>query len=175
MTRAHITIDGTLIVTPSASSKPTDFDFLVGYHSVHHRKLKNRLTHSEEWTEFEGLHQQELILKGMGNLEQHKLPASDGEMVEAIALRLFNPQTKLWSIYWATSHTGVLDPPVVGSFENKLGHFYTKDIWEGKPILVQFVWDVKDEANPQWSQAFSADNGETWEWNWYMTFKKQAV
>lgn len=175
MTRAHFTREGELVVIPSASSQSTDFDFLAGSHNVHHRTLKNRLANSEEWTEFEGLHQQELLLKGRGNLEKHQLPGTDGKMVEAIALRLFNPQTKLWSIYWANSNTAVLDPPVVGSFENKIGHFYAKDTWEGKPVLVQFVWDARDEMKFQWSQAFSTDNGKTWEWNWYMTFAKAPV
>ncbi len=44
----------------------------------------------------------------------------------SLTLRLFNPQTKLWSIYWADSNTGVLDKPVVGSFSNKVGHFYSR-------------------------------------------------
>jgi len=31
-----------------------------------------------------------------------------------------------------------------------------------------FHWDKTDIDNPIWSQAFSTDNGKTWEWNWYM-------
>ena len=56
--------------------------------------------------------------------------------------------------------------------ENKIGHFITKDIFEGRPILVAFRWDARDENNLIWSQAFSDDNGETWEWNWYMYMSK---
>jgi len=58
-----------------------------------------------------------------------------------------------------------MDPPVVGSFEGNIGTFYGKDVFRGKPILVVFVWDKTDKDNPVWSQAFSPDNGLTWEWN----------
>jgi hypothetical protein len=36
---------------------------------------------------------------------------------------------------------------------------------------VQFQYDRKDPKNPVWGQAFSKD-GKTWEWNWFMYFKK---
>jgi hypothetical protein len=37
----------------------------------------------------------------------------------------------------------------------------------GKPIIVMFRWDARNKDRPIWSQAFSRDNGKTWEWNWY--------
>jgi hypothetical protein len=66
-----------------------------------------------------------------------------------------------------------LDPPVLGSFENKVGHFFTKDIFNNKDIIVAFQWDARDENNPVWRQAFSDDRGKTWEWNWFMFMKKK--
>jgi hypothetical protein len=65
------------------------------------------------------------------------------------------------------SDVGVMDPPVVGSFENGVGHFFCKDVFKGKNIIMMFRWDMRDKHNPVWSQAFSPDNGKTWEWNWY--------
>ena len=85
-----------------------------------------------------------------------------------MSLRLFNPETRLWSIYWADTTRGEMDPPVRGSFDGNIAHFFTKDTYEGKPILVVFRWDVRDKRNPIWSQAFSADNGDTWEVDGYM-------
>lgn len=175
MTNAHINTNGELVIKPSGTSAFSDFDFLTGHHSVHHKKLKNRLSNNYEWNEFEGTHRQESILKGIGNLEQQQMVANDGKAIEGMALRLFNPQTKLWSIYWADSRNGVLDEPVVGSFENKIGHFYSTDEFNGRPILIQFVWDATDVHAPKWSQAFSTDRGKTWEWNWYMYFKKEKA
>ena len=84
---------------------------------------------------------------------------------EGLTVRLFNPKTKLWSLYWVDSNLGEMDPPVVGSFEGNIGKFFCKDTFEGKPILVVFIWDRTDKDNPVWSQAFSPDNGRTWEMN----------
>ena len=112
------------------------------------------------------------LLNAAGNLERHFMIASDGKPVEGIALRLFNPATKLWSIYWADSRSCVLDIPVVGSFENNVGYFYAKDNFNGIPVLLQFKWDATNPKQPVWSQAFSADDGKTWEWNWFMYFSK---
>jgi hypothetical protein len=44
--------------------------------------------------------------------------------------------------------------------------------FEGKPILVAFRCDIRDKENPIWSQAFSEDNGASWEWNWHMFMSK---
>jgi hypothetical protein len=52
------------------------------------------------------------------------------------------------------------------SFENKIGSFYARDTYEEKDIIVQFRWDASNPNTPVWSQAFSPDNGQTWEWNW---------
>lgn len=111
------------------------------------------------------------ILNGTGNIDNY-LTNFDGEPYEGLTVRLFNPETRLWSMYWADSNHGKFDPPVVGSFENKVGHFFAKDVFEGKKILVVFRWDARDRDHPVWSQAFSENDGNTWEWNWYMYFSK---
>lgn len=164
--------DGNLKITASPTSSKHDFDFLNGKHVVHHKKLKERLSNNNEWFEFDGNHQQELFLNGMANLEQQTMVDPEKNPVEGAAIRLFDPQTKLWSIYWADSNTGKFDPPVQGSFENGLAYFLTRDQFRGRDILVAFRWDARDPDKPVWSQAFSDDNGKSWEWNWYMYFTK---
>jgi hypothetical protein len=111
------------------------------------------------------------ILNGIGNIDNFKT-ALDGKPFEGMTLRLFNPKTRLWSIYWADSNVGILDIPVVGSFENSIGYFFTMDVFQEKEIVVGFRWDASDPNNPVWSQAFSDDKGKTWEWNWYMYMSK---
>jgi len=66
----------------------------------------------------------------------------------------------------------ILQPPTVGSFEGPIGKFYCKDRFEEQDIILEFVWDKTDVEHPMWSQAFSADKGETWESNWYMYMKR---
>jgi hypothetical protein len=155
---------GDLDIQPSSTSSQDDFDFLVGKWKLKDKKLKSRLTNSNEWIEFESTVEMHKLLNGIGNMDIYKTTV-DGKPFEGIALRLFNPKTKLWSIYWVDSNVGVLDPPVVGSFEGSIGRFYCKDKFNGKDIIVAFQWDKTDPDNPVWSQAFSPYNGKTWEWN----------
>ena len=155
---------GALIIQPSATSSEHDFDFLVGDWKLRNRKLKSRLTHSDEWIAFESTVAMHQILGGMGNIDKYT-ELVNGKPYEGVALRLFNAKTKLWSIYWADSNSGALDPPVVGSFANKVGHFFARDTYKGQNIIVVFRWDVRNPRRPIWSQAFSADEGKTWEWN----------
>jgi hypothetical protein len=103
-------------------------------------------------------------LGGLGNTDKY-FENVTGKPLRALALRLFDPATRLWSIYWVDGSRGTMDPPVVGSFANGVGHFFGKDTYQGKPIVVVFRWDVRKRDAPVWSQAFSADGGKTWEGN----------
>lgn len=162
---------GGLEIVPSSASSEKDFDFFMGKWKIHNRKLKTRLNHCTEWIEFEAAQEAYKILNGLGNID-HFRTAFEGAPFEGMTLRLFNPKTKLWSIYWADSNAGVLDVPVVGSFAGKIGEFYSKDVFQGKNILVVFRWDATEVDNPVWNQAFSEDHGKTWEWNWYMRMSR---
>jgi len=162
--------NGNLLIKASLTSSPNDFDFLVGKWKMYHRRLNKRLENCKEWTEFESTDSNYKILSGTADMDIYsttQMPGLEGKLFEGVTLRLFDPKTRLWRLYWVASNVGVLDPPVVGSFENNVGHFFAKDIFNGKNIIMVFRWDVRDKDHPIWSQAFSADNGKTWEWNWY--------
>lgn len=165
--------NGELVITASPDSSKNDFDFYEGKWKLQNKKLKTRLNNCTEWIAFESTQEMHKVLNGLGNIDNY-LATFDGVPFEGMSVRLFNAKTKLWSIFWADSNEGVLQPPVVGSFENNVAHFFTKDIFNNRKILVVFRWDVRDKENPIWSQAFSDDNGKTWEWNWYMYFSKFA-
>ncbi len=172
LVNAKINARGELELTASKTSSPRDFDFLAGKWKMSHKKLKTRLNNSTEWEELESTDENYgTILNGIGNMDIYKA-TFDGKPFEGFTLRLFNPKTRLWSLYWVASTTGVLDAPVVGSFENNVGWFYGKDTFQGKPILFLFRWDKTDKNNPEWCQAFSPDNGKTWEWNWWNVSRK---
>ena len=155
---------GALIIQAAPDSSQHDFDYLIGNWKLHNRKLASRLTHATQWIAFESKVEMHPILDGLGNIDKYTDTAS-GKPYEGVALRLFNPATRLWSIYWADSNSGTLDPPVVGSFQNKIGHFFARDKYHGTPIIMLFRWDVRHPERPIWSQAFSTDEGKTWEWN----------
>lgn len=164
-------INGGLLISASSTSSKHDFDFYEGKWKLRNKKLKTRLDNCSEWIEFESTQEMYRVLNGIGNIDNY-LAVVDGLPFEGMSVRLFNPKTKLWSIYWADSSEGILQPAVLGSFENDFGHFFTKDTFNGRDILVVFRWDITDKKNPIWSQAFSTDNGESWEWNWYMYFSR---
>jgi hypothetical protein len=166
------TMKQSLEIKPSSTSSEHDFDFLQGKWKVHNRMLKSRLTHSDEWIEFESELHMKKTLKGLGNIENF-YSESNEKPFEGMAIRLFNKETKLWKIYWIDSNGMTMDEkPVTGSFENKVGKFYTKDTFNEKEILVIYQWDNTTPEHPEWSQAFSTDNGKTWEWNWKMKLTK---
>ena len=167
--------NGELKITASPMSSQRDFDFLVGKWKMHNRRLNKRLENCKDWTEFESSDENVKILSGTADMDTYsttEMPGQEGKSFEGVTLRLFNPKTRLWSLYWVASNVGVLDPPVVGSFENGVGHFFAKDTFKGKPIIMMFRWDARDQEHPLWSQAFSPDNGKTWEWNWYNVSEK---
>jgi hypothetical protein len=158
---------GEIFISPSPTSSKDDFDFFAGKWKLRNRKLVSRLCDCREWIEFESTQEMYKVLNGLGNIDNF-LADFNGQPFEGMTLRLFNPKTRLWNIYWADSNEGRLDPPVTGSFENQVGHFFTKDTFNGKDVIVLFRWDARDKNNPVWSQAMTEDKGETWEWNWYM-------
>ncbi|HEY9004593.1 MAG TPA: hypothetical protein VIM75_00595 [Ohtaekwangia sp.] len=168
MVNAVISPQGGLVITASKTSSAHDFDFLAGKWTMDNKRLKTRLNNCTEWVEYKSSDENfGPVLNGIANIDIFKTSYNQvsDKPYEGLTLRLFNPQTKLWSLYWVDSNLGVLDPPVVGSFEGPIGTFYCKDTFQGKPILVMFKWDKTDPQNPVWSQAFSPDNGRTWEMN----------
>ena len=161
---------GDLKITASATSSPSDFDFLVGRWKMHNRHLNKRLADCQDWTEFESSDENSKILSGAADMDTYstnQFPGMEGKLFEGLTLRLFDSKTRLWSLYWIANNTGTIDPPVVGSFENGVGHFFGKDTLNDKPIIVVFRWDARNKERPVWGQAFSPDSGKTWEWNFF--------
>jgi hypothetical protein len=149
-----------------------DFDFLPGTWRVHHRRLKQRLAGSDEWEEFEGTSLAHALLGGAGNVDDNVLELPGGTY-RAISLRSYDPVADRWSIWWLDGRNpGVLDPPVVGGFVDGTGTFIGRDTFDGRPILVRFTWSGITGRTPRWDQAFSADDGATWEVNWVMDFTR---
>lgn len=159
----------------NASVPPDDFDFIIGtWHVIHHR-LDERLVGCEKWASFFGETTTRKILQGFGNVEDNLLHFPDGD-VRAVAIRSFDTSTRQWAIWWLDGrapHT--LDVPVVGSFLDGIGTFLAKDVLAGQPIVIKFTWRKNEGGNPTWEQAFSPDEGETWETNWRMEFVRVAT
>jgi hypothetical protein len=159
----------TLAETPRVSH---DFDFMVGSWKVQNRYLQGRLRRSHLWIEYEARYEFELLLNGLGNID-HYHSVRESRPVEGITLRLYNPATDEWSLYWADNvRPGRLLPPMIGRFHGDVGEFYGEEEVDGKPVRCRFRW-YRDSKTPRWEQAFSANGGQTWETNWIMTFTRE--
>ena len=71
------------------------------------------------------------------------------------------------------SSPGTLDAPLVGHFVKGRGDFFMRDTYEGKPILVRVTYSDITPASFRTEQAFSLDDGKTWETNMVQTFTRQ--
>jgi hypothetical protein len=148
-----------------------DFDFLFGRWHIENERLLKRLQHCGEWETFEAVGEAKPILGGIGNIDDF-VPKTWNAGFIGMTLRLFNPSTRQWSIYWMSNQTGTLEPPVVGDFKDGVGVFEGDDTFEGHPIRVRFIWSEITANTARWEQEFSDDDGQTWEKNWIMRFKR---
>ena len=161
-----------MATTPQHAGGVGDFDFLVGKWNVAHSRLKGRLNGSTEWEEFPGTSELWLTMGGLGTVDDNVLHIPSGTY-NATGIRAFNAATGKWAIWWLDLRTpDAIEPPVYGSFANGMGEFVGDDTLRGQPIKVRFRWlDIASGA-PRWEQAFSPDDGKTWEVNWRMQFTR---
>lgn len=143
-----------------------DFDFLIGNWKAHVRRLPDRLVGSTKWVEYDGISNHHKLLDSNANFEEFAVDGPAGHL-KAQTLRLYNRETRQWSIYLVDVDAGTLGlPPVVGEFTGKRGEFYDQELWKGRAILVRYVWLDISPKSARMEQAFSGDGGKNWEVNW---------
>jgi hypothetical protein len=142
-----------------------DFDFEIGSWNIHLSRLKDRLAGSTTWVDFDGTSVTRKVWNGRANLEEFETDSSQGH-IEGLTLRLYNPQSHQWSIYWANGKDGILAQPMIGEFKNGRGEFFDQEPWKGRAVYVRFIWSDTNTKSPHFEQAFSDDGGKTWEVNW---------
>jgi len=150
----------------------TDFEFLHGTWQVLHRKLMRRLAGCTDWIEFPGTLSVEPVLAARGNIDINQLEDPAGAY-EAHSLRLYDPASETWSIWWIDWRSpDQVDPPVRGGFRDGLGSFFSDDRFEGTPIHVRTTYRAVDAGRAEWTQAFAPAGGDAWEVNWIMEFMR---
>ena len=145
-----------------------DFDFLRGRWQVHNRRLTTRLRGADDWKEFAATHWLEQRLGGLVNIDQMDCPS---EGFSGVSVRAFDLAERRWAIYWISSTSGVLLPPVFGGFDGDVGTFVGQDVDDGRDVHVRFTWRRIHPDAARWEQAFSLD-GHAWETNWVMAFTR---
>ncbi len=145
-----------------------DFDFEIGTWKIHLKRLDRRLVGSTNWVEFDGTSVTRKVWDGRSQLEEFETDSPAGGHIEGLTLRLYDPQTHQWSLYWATSKSGAMGVPTIGEFKNGRGEFFDTEPSgpNGRSILCRFVWTNTNTDTPHFEQSFSEDGGKTWEVNW---------
>jgi hypothetical protein len=143
-----------------------DFDFELGTWKFRVRKLPNALSGGHRWVELDGTSKTCRLWHGRAQIEQMEV-SGGGQSIEGMTLRLYSPQTRQWSLYWATSKEGTMGgPPNIGEFKNGVGEFYADDLYEGRYVLIRYVWSRITPTSAHFEQSLSDDGGRTWVANW---------
>ena len=148
-----------------------DFDFLHGKWRVTHHRLSGRLAGATDWHIGYGIDIIKPAFNGLGNIGSFRREL-DGESYEGVPIRLYNPIDGMWRIYWLDTADHRMEPPVVGRFENGTAEFIGDDILRGKPIQVRYRWKDITANSATWDQAYSEDDGGSWELNSVMEFQR---
>ncbi|PYO07378.1 MAG: hypothetical protein DMD30_11150 [Gemmatimonadetes bacterium] len=150
---------------PSQRDGQHDFDFEIGTWKTHLSRRLHPLTGSTTWVQFDGTSVVRKVWNGRANLVELEVDGPTGH-IEALSLRLYNPQSHQWSLNSANSNDGTLSVPTIGEFKNGRGEFYDQETFNGRIILVRNVWSDITPNSCRFEQAFSNDGGKTWEVNW---------
>lgn len=145
----------------------SDFDFLTGTWKVRNRKLRSWLTGCTDWDEFDNTFEARTHFNGGISIDEGGLPHPTP--YRGMTFRVYDVEAREWALHWFDSRNLRMDEtPVRGRFDNGVGDFVAEDTHEGIPILCRYRWTVLSDESANWEQAFSTDDGKTWETNWTM-------
>src|SRR6266705_1438324 len=115
---------------PSATERAgqPDFDWEFGDWKIHIKRLQHPFTGSTTWTELDGLVAVRKIWGGRANLAEIEANGA-GSHLEFLSLRLYNPQSRQWSLNFASRNSGTLSIPMMGEFKNRRGEFYDQELF----------------------------------------------
>jgi hypothetical protein len=148
-----------------------DFDWELGTWHTSVRVLADLLSATREsagaarWLEFEGTSVVRPLMDGRANVVELRVSGPAGE-INGLNLRLYEPAEQRWSATFASLRDGLLTPSVRGRFRDGVGEFHGDDELAGRPISVRFVIERQGPDRATFTQAFSDDDGATWETNW---------
>jgi hypothetical protein len=152
-------------VTAAPHDGQHDFDFHFGTWKTHLWRLQHPLTGSNTWVEYEGMTDVRKVWNGQANLVELNVSGPAGR-IEGLSLRLYNPESRQWSLNFSNINSGSLSQPTIGEFKNGRGEFFDQETLNGRAILVRFVISNITPDSCRFEQSFSDDGGKIWEVNW---------
>ncbi|HUN36635.1 MAG TPA: hypothetical protein VMU95_31965 [Trebonia sp.] len=149
-----------------------DFDFFTGTWDVaNRRRVDDFLDPASEWEEFPAVSQAARHFDGRAHFDEISFPTKG---YAGLTLRLLDPETGQWSLYWVSKRTCAMEPPVTGQFKDGIGDFFGEDTYNDVAILVRYRWSDITADSARWEQAFSTDGGQSWLDNWYMQMTRRS-
>src|SRR5688572_182642 len=112
--------------TPAQRDGQHDFDWEIGTWKTHLKRLQHPLTGSTTWVEYQGTTVVRKVWDGRANMVELDVKGSAGA-IEALSLRLYNAESRQWSLNFANSRGGTMTLPAIGEFKNGRGEFYNQD------------------------------------------------
>jgi dihydrofolate reductase len=158
-------------ISGTERNRQHDFDFNIGTWKTHVSRLLRPLTGSTNWVEYDGKSVVRKVWNGRASLFELHVDGPAGH-IEGVGLRLYNPQSRQWSLNWANSHDGTMTKPMIGEFKNAHGEFFDQETFNGRAIFARNGFSDITTNSSRFEQAFSNDGGKTWETNWVMTFTR---
>src|SRR5215469_16557881 len=120
---------------PATRDGARDFDFYLGSWHVEHRRLQEPLRKSNAWYAFETSAVVRPLWGGKGNIDEFHGEMPSGTF-EGMTLRLYDCDTGLWSLYWATPQRGLITIPNIGAFDDSgVGDFFSNEEFNGHAIV----------------------------------------
>lgn len=147
---------------PAMHDGAHDFDFDVGVWKTHIVRRLHPLTTSNETIELNGTVTVRKFWDGRGQLEEIEADSAKGHW-EGMTVFLYDRQAHQWSMNFANSSQGKLNPPIIGSFENGRAELIEQDTLDGRSILVRSVWSDIKPTSHTYQESYSADGGRTWD------------
>src|SRR5262245_15162503 len=93
-----------------------DFDFHIGTWKTSVRRRVRPLTGSTTWVEMNGTTVVRKVWNGRANLVELSADSPSGHF-EGLSLRLYNPESRQWSLNFSNASDGTLSESTVGEFK----------------------------------------------------------
>jgi hypothetical protein len=133
------------LASPALAGGRHDFDFEIG-----------------SWTITPGAYRHVVRELWSGATIAQLIVQAPVRRVRGSLLSVYDPNRRVWNIYWADANDGSLSKPLTGGFRNGIGTFTGADTRDGRPILVRIVYDRIAASSFRTVQSESSDEGRTW-------------
>jgi hypothetical protein len=140
-----------------------DFDFNFGTWHTHIKLLTHSSTGNDAWVTYDGTVTVRRVWGGAANIEE--IEANGPSHLAFVNVRLYDPDSRQWSLNGAGSGDGAFSTPAYGVFAGGRGVFYDQEAVAGHMVFVrQTFFGIASNAY-DFEQAVSDDGGATWKAN----------